>query len=83
MYNVLTMKSFKEKMCCLIQEVHRACYVNFSGATVFTGECSYSPRVKNATSKLVTGERVRITFVRTVKKTEPKHLEINQNDITK
>ena len=23
-----------EKMCCLLQEVHRACYVKFSGTTV-------------------------------------------------
>ncbi len=23
-------------MCCLLQEVHRACYVTFRGATVFT-----------------------------------------------
>ncbi len=28
------MKSSKMKMCRLLQEVHRACYVKFSGATV-------------------------------------------------
>ncbi len=32
--SLIAMRSSKIKMCCLLQEVHRACYVKFSGATV-------------------------------------------------
>ena len=35
------MKSSKMKVCCLLQEVHRACYVKFSGATVFWNLLNY------------------------------------------
>ncbi len=37
--SLISMKSSKIKMCCLLQEVHRACYVKFSGATVQPQHC--------------------------------------------
>ncbi len=36
---MILMGSSKMKMCCLLQEVHRACYVKFIGATVYLYIC--------------------------------------------